>query len=155
IIRSFTPSVTAIFNLISGDRGRPLSDLVSHLGPNVDVRRDSQSVLEHGTMVERRVQRADGNAQYLMRILPYRGRNNVIDGVLITFVDVTKIADAEAYQRMLVNELNHSVDNMLAVTGSTLSQTLQSSTAKDFADSFSGRMQAMARVYTLLARDDG
>src|SRR5262249_27126468 len=139
VIRSFTPSVTAIFNLISGDRGRPLSDLVSHLQPGVDVRRDSQSVLEHGTMIERRVQRADGNAQYLMRILPYRGRNNVIDGVLITFIDVTKMAEAEAYQRMLVEELNHRVRNMLAVIGSILSQTLRSApTPKEFADAFSG-----------------
>jgi hypothetical protein len=39
--------------------------------------------------MERSVARSDKSAQYLMRILPYRGRNNVIEGVLLTFFELT------------------------------------------------------------------
>jgi len=47
IIRSFTPAVTTIFNLISADRGRPLTDIVSHFETG-DLRRDIRTVLERG-----------------------------------------------------------------------------------------------------------
>ena len=51
-------------------------------------------------------------------IIPFPD-NNTIDGVLITFVDVTRIVEAEAHQRTLVQELNHRVRNMLTVPCST------------------------------------
>src|SRR6185312_2481591 len=98
VIRSFTPSATAIFNLISTDRGRPLSDIASHLDNNDDLRRNIQAVLERGETMERRVQRA-GGAHYLMRILPYRERTNRIAGALITFVDITSVVQAEGNQQ--------------------------------------------------------
>lgn len=79
IIRSFTPAVTSIFNLISTDRGRPLTDIVSHVETG-DLRRDIRVVLERGQTMERSVARFDSSAQYLMRILSYRGRSNVIEG---------------------------------------------------------------------------
>jgi hypothetical protein len=47
IIRSFTPAVTTIFNLISADRGRPLTDIISHFETG-DLRRDIRTVLESG-----------------------------------------------------------------------------------------------------------
>ena len=98
VIRSFTPSATAIFNLISTDRGRPLSDIASHLDNNDDLRRNIQAVLERGETMERRVQRT-GGAHYLMRILPYRERTNRIAGALITFVDITSVVQAEGNQQ--------------------------------------------------------
>ena len=70
IIRSFTPAVTTIFNLISTDRGRPLTDIVSHVETG-DLRRDIRMVLERGQTMERSVARSDKSAHYLMRILPY------------------------------------------------------------------------------------
>jgi two-component system CheB/CheR fusion protein len=154
VIRSFTPAVAGIFNLISSDRGRPLTDIVSHLSDTRDLKRDIQSVLEHGHPVDRRVHRNDKAAHYLMRILPYRGRNNVIDGVLVTFVNVTNIVQAEAHQRTLVEELNHRVRNMLTVVGALANQTMSTSkTPKDFADAFLGRIQSMAKSYDLVSRE--
>jgi two-component system CheB/CheR fusion protein len=154
VIRSFTPAVAGIFNLISSDRGRPLTDIVSHLSDTRDLKRDIQSVLEHGHPVDRRVHRNDKAAHYLMRILPYRGRNNVIDGVLVTFVNVTNIVEAEAHQRTLVEELNHRVRNMLTVVGALANQTMSTSkTSKDFADAFLGRIQSMAKSYDLVSRE--
>src|SRR5262249_53760819 len=89
VVRSFTPASSAIFNLISTDRGRPLTDIVSNVELG-DLRRDIRVVLERGETIERRVRRSDGSAHYLMRLLPYRGRQNLIEGVVVTFVDVTK-----------------------------------------------------------------
>jgi two-component system, chemotaxis family, CheB/CheR fusion protein len=150
-IRSFTPAVTEIFNLISTDRGRPLTDIASHL-EDVDLRRDVQTVFERGEVIERNVRRADGKTHYLMRILPYRGYNNHIEGVLVTFVEVTKMVEAEAHQRTLVEELNHRVRNMLAVVNAVATQTLrQSRSPERFVESFTGRIRAMGAAYSLVS----
>jgi len=154
VIRSFTPAVAGIFNLISSDRGRPLTDIVSHLADTGDLKRDIQSVLENGHPIDRRVHRKDGAAHFLMRILPYRGRNNLIDGVLITFVNVTNIVQAEAQQRTLVEELNHRVRNMLTVVGAIANQTLsKSETPELFTEAFLGRIHSMAKSYDLVSRE--
>ena len=58
--------------MISTDRGRPLTDIVSRLDDKGDLKRDIRTVFEQGSTIERRVQRADGTATYLMRVLPYR-----------------------------------------------------------------------------------
>ena len=55
------------------------------------MRATFQAVFEHGETIEREVRRLDGAAYYLMRILPYYSDTKTIDGVLVTFVDVTKI----------------------------------------------------------------
>jgi two-component system CheB/CheR fusion protein len=153
IIRSFTPAASAIFSLISSDRGRPLTDIACHLADSGDLHRDMRSVLEHGQPVERNVARSDTRASFLMRIVPYRGRNNIVDGVLVTFVDVTKILAAEAHQRTLVEELNHRVRNMLTVVGAIATQTLarQPDPAR-FVESFLGRISALGKSYALVAR---
>jgi two-component system, chemotaxis family, CheB/CheR fusion protein len=154
VIRSFTPAVAGIFNLISSDHGRPLTDIVSHLKDTGDLKRDIQSVLEHGDPIERRVRRNDGAAHYLMRILPYRGRNNLIDGVLVTFVNVTTIVKAEEQQRTMVEELNHRVRNMLTVVGAIANQTMaKTDSPKHFAEAFLGRLQAMGKSYALVSRE--
>ena len=54
VIRNFTPAVTAIFDLVPGDRGRPLSSFASHLD-GVDVTREARRVIEGRTPAERRV----------------------------------------------------------------------------------------------------
>jgi two-component system, chemotaxis family, CheB/CheR fusion protein len=112
-------------------------------------------VLEHGNTIDRRVQRGNGTAHYLMRILPYRGRNNFIDGVLVTFVNVTNIVQAEQQQRTLVEELNHRVRNMLTVVGAIANQTLaRTDSPSSFAEAFRGRLQAMGKSYALVSREN-
>ncbi len=97
IIRSFTPAVTSIFNLISSDRGRPLTDIVSHLAEAGDLRRDIQTVFETDRVIERNVQHTDGSPHYLMRIVPYHAMNHIVEGVLVSFVNVTRLVEAEAH----------------------------------------------------------
>ena len=52
-------------------------------------------------VAERSVSHLSGNGYYFVRILPYRAPNNQIDGVLLTFVDVTSLVAAEAQQKVL------------------------------------------------------
>jgi two-component system, chemotaxis family, CheB/CheR fusion protein len=153
VIRSFTPEIASIYNLIPGDVGRPLTDIISQLDYTT-LREDVRTVLQALRPLEKRVQRRNGSAHYLMRILPYRNPDSAVDGSLITFVDVTTIVRAEQHQRLLVDELNHRVKNMLTVVISLATNTLRrATTMEDFKDSFLGRLHALTASYTLLSRD--
>ncbi len=152
IIRSFTPAVTAIFNLIPTDRGRPILD-IAHQLVDVDLAHDVRRVLDEQTPIERPVRLRSGKVFHLMRILPYRTADQHIDGVLVTFVNVTDIVAAEEQQRTLVSELNHRVRNMLQVVIGLGNQTMRRSTdLQQFEKAFMGRMQSLARAYELLSR---
>jgi hypothetical protein len=61
-------------------------------------------VFERGETIERDVRRLDGAAHYFMRILPYHSDAKTIDGVLVTFVDVTKIVGPDDQQRTRVGK---------------------------------------------------
>jgi two-component system CheB/CheR fusion protein len=150
VIRAFTPAATDIFNLISTDRGRPLTDIASNV-TMTDLRRDIRTVYERDEPMERNVQGADGNVHYLMRLLPYRAENKRVEGVLVTFVDITGLVRAEARQRSLVEELNHRVRNMLMTVNVVAKQTLKRTPdPRAFAEAFTERIRAMADAYGLV-----
>ena len=154
IVRSFTPAVSGIYNLIPSDIGRPLTDIVSRLRYD-SLREDVRQVLNTLGPLERQVTDADGSAHYIVRVLPYRAPDSTVSGTLVTFVDVTSIVQAEQHQRLLVDELNHRVKNMLTVVISLASQTLRrSGTLTDFRQVFMGRVQALAASYALLTREN-
>lgn len=154
VIRAFTPEVVNIYNLIPSDRGRPLTDIISRLDYH-GLREDVQQVLRTLEPLERHVSRQDGTAHYLLRILPYRSPDSTVDGSLVTFVDVTRIAQAEQHHRLLVDELNHRVKNMLTVVISLATQTLrQSNTLEEFSPVFLGRVHALTTAYSLLSREN-
>ncbi|MGH8189398.1 MAG: PAS domain-containing protein, partial [Steroidobacteraceae bacterium] len=153
VIRSYTPAVTAIFNLIPGDRGRPITDIVHQL-QEVDSTGDIRRVLDERKPLERPVRLRDSKVFHLMRVLPYRTADAQLDGALITFVNVTEVVAAEEHHRLLVAELNHRVRNMLQVVIGLANQTLhRSEDLKQFDKAFMGRMQALARAYELVSRD--
>jgi two-component system CheB/CheR fusion protein len=95
VIRTFTPAVAGIFNVISSDRGRPLTDIANTLD-NVDITREIQAVFERDEIIERKVRRADRQVEYLMRIIPYYGKNHGVEGVLVTFIDITALVESDA-----------------------------------------------------------
>src|SRR6201999_874819 len=94
VVRSFTPAIANVYNLIPSDLGRPLSDIVSQLR-YTGLKDDVSYVLSSLKPLERRVVRSDGDAHYIMRILPYREPDSSVSGALVTFVDVTSIVRAE------------------------------------------------------------
>jgi len=153
VIRGFTPAVAGIYNLIPSDHGRPLTDIMSHLR-YAELRRDVKRVLDGLQPLERRVERDDGGAHYLMRILPYRAPDSTVDGAVVTFVEVTSIVQAEQHQRLLVDELNHRVKNMLTVVISLATQTMRrSSTMEEFSSNYLGRIHALTAAYSLLSKE--
>jgi two-component system, chemotaxis family, CheB/CheR fusion protein len=87
-IQRFTPAATQIISLIQTDQGRPISDIVSRLDGDRDLVQDIQRVLDTLVPKEAEVRTANGD-RYLMRIQPYRTVDNVIEGAVITFVDVS------------------------------------------------------------------
>ena len=93
-IRRFTEQAKAVINLIPSDIGRPIADLVSNL--NYDgLGADATTVLRTLNFKEREVQTKQGGWR-LVRILPYRTMENVIDGLVLTFVDINRLKHAEA-----------------------------------------------------------
>lgn len=154
LIRSFTPAVTSLFNLLETDRGRPLTDITSLIDYK-NLARDMRLVLQNRQLMERHVSvPGERPAHYLMRIMPYWSAPGVIDGVLLTFFDVTPTIQAEAHQRMLAEELNHRVKNMLTVVIALATQSKERTrSAEAFFDTFIGRLYAMAASYGLVSRE--
>ena len=85
-IKRFTPKATEIINLISSDVGRPVSDIVSNISYETLID-DARSVLK--TLIPISTEGVDKNGLwYVIRIIPYRTVANVIDGVVITFLNI-------------------------------------------------------------------
>jgi two-component system CheB/CheR fusion protein len=94
-IRRFTPATLKIYRLIPSDVGRPLSDITCNLdaAQHQAMQADLQSVLDSLIPIEREVSTADGT-WHLSRIQPYRTLDNVIEGVVLTFTDVSEFKRA-------------------------------------------------------------
>lgn len=92
-IRRFTPYATKIASLIQGDVGRPITDIVLNLDYK-DLIKDVKTVLQTLASREAIVQTVDGSWQR-MRIIPYRTADNVIDGVVVTFLDITDLMNVQ------------------------------------------------------------
>ncbi|MGK7396909.1 MAG: CheR family methyltransferase [Candidatus Cyclobacteriaceae bacterium M3_2C_046] len=86
IIR-FTPRLKQLFNLLPIDQGHPITNYTHHLTYNGLIE-DVKIVLANHQPVKKEISDQQGNT-YLTRILPYRNRKQEIDGVVITFVDIT------------------------------------------------------------------
>ena len=92
-VRRFTARTTKLIKLIPGDVGRPITDLATDLD-YPDMAEDAKKVLETLVFVEREVATRNG-AWLAARIMPYRTRDNRIDGVVVTFTDISVAKDLE------------------------------------------------------------
>jgi len=111
-IRRFTPRLLDIFNVREGDEGRPISDIVTHLSRD-GLAQDVQQVLRTLVPSEREVAVADGGMSYLMQVRPYRDLNNVIDGAVITFVDISERKKHEQARSKLAAIVESSQDAII------------------------------------------
>ncbi|MEQ8671568.1 MAG: CheR family methyltransferase [Aggregatilineales bacterium] len=113
-VREYTFAVTDLFGLRPGDTGRPLIEIASKLN-YAQLIADAQSVLNTLINVEREVEALNGR-WYSLAIRPYRTTNNVIDGLVLTFSDITSqkntIAQVELHARY-VRQVVETIDNIL------------------------------------------
>ena len=96
-VRRFTSGANKIFKLIPGDVGRPLTDITSAL-LYPELPEDAREVLRTLVFSEKPVATSDGR-WFSVRIMPYRTEQNVIDGLVITFGDITVAKTLEARLR--------------------------------------------------------
>jgi two-component system CheB/CheR fusion protein len=102
-IKRFTTEITNVINLIVSDIGRPLGHIVTNL-EDVDLVADAGNALETLRWSEKELLSKDGK-YYLMRTIPYRSMENVIDGVVITFTEITRLKkQAEELKKLAATE---------------------------------------------------
>ncbi len=148
VIRSFTPAVARIFNILPGDRGRPITDLSSRFSlPS--LAEDIHEVFARQEPIERRVSDDQQGAYYLLRLAPYRDGELMVSGVVVTFLDVSELIRADSRQQLLIAELQHRTRNLLAIVQSIARQTIGEGPA---VEAFQTRLAALSRVQSLLGR---
>ena len=109
-IRRFTREATKVYRLAASDTGRPLADIRSVIS-DVDLIPDAQAVLDSLIPRERPV-RTQNNEWFLVRIMPYRTLENVIDGVVLTFSDITALKAVEAEAQIARDYAQSIVDTV-------------------------------------------
>ena len=107
-VRRFTSETSKVTKLIPGDVGRPITDIASAL-LYPELADDARQVLRTLIKVERQIPTPDGN-WFAAHILPYRTLENMIDGVVITFTDITVSKKLEAELRATEARLREMLD---------------------------------------------
>lgn len=107
-VRRYTTQTSNLINLIPGDAGRSITDIVSNLD-YPGFASDIHNVLQSLMQVERQVPSRDGR-WFNVRVMPYRTLDNRIDGVVITFLDVTAPRRGQERLREIFNLLQLSPD---------------------------------------------
>ena len=124
-IRFFTPATKALFHVINSDVGRPLEDLHS-LAADEALAADAQMVLETLVPIEREIEASIG--AWCRRILPYRTHDTLVEGVVITFTDITQrrqAARALQTAKHDAEQANAAKSRFLAAASHDLRQPLQ------------------------------
>jgi len=107
-IRRFTTRADTLFRLVPSDLGRPLSDIVSNLHyPELYV--EAKEVLQTLDFTEKQFTTNDGS-WFSVRIMPYRITDNVVDGVVITFSNITAAKVLEAKLREKIKRLEETLE---------------------------------------------
>jgi two-component system CheB/CheR fusion protein len=169
-IKRFTKHVTDLFNITPSDEGRPITDFSNQLEYDGLVD-DARAVLAHLAPIRREV-RSRSKCWYDLRLRPYRTIDDKIDGVVISFIDVTDrrrtedalreseerlrqqmrlVESSSERQDMILHEYSHRVKNTLAVVQAMAHQTMRTSQSNDeFIERFDARLAALADAHNLL-----
>ncbi|MFL5730365.1 MAG: CheR family methyltransferase [Cytophagaceae bacterium] len=114
-LKRFTPTASKIIKLISADVGRPITDIASNL-TYTNLENDIREVLDRLSTKEKQVKTTDGTS-FAMRISPYRTVDNYIEGVVITFTDISihnQLSD-EKFARIFAENIVNTVRQPLIV----------------------------------------
>jgi two-component system CheB/CheR fusion protein len=113
-IRNFTPAASNLIKLIPADVGRSITDIASKITSD-DIVADATGVIKTLITVDKQIRTNDGH-WYAMRIMPYRTVEDVFDGVVITFNDISSIkaleetmTGARDYAENIVNTVRDSL----------------------------------------------
>ncbi len=109
-IRRFTAPVTELFHIAERDCGRPITDLTHRLLYK-SLADDARQVLEDLALIEHEIESTDG-CTYLVRLRPYRTIHHQIDGVVVTFIEITRHKVAEAALRASEERFRTMADNI-------------------------------------------
>jgi two-component system CheB/CheR fusion protein len=109
-VKNFTPQVAEIYNIIPSDIGRPLTHLTHRLKV-ADFTSDAAQVLRTLHRVERETRSSDERA-YIVRFSPYRSTDDRIDGIVMSFIDITERRNAEDALQQHTADLARHVNEM-------------------------------------------
>ena len=121
-IRHFTPTVADFFHLIERDVGRPIAHITGQIQFE-NLAPAAAQVMETQEMVESEISSPEGKP-FLMRILPYRTGPKVVDGVIIAFIDIARLKDAEQELRQTAKKLHETNEELSAFNKMTVGREL-------------------------------
>ncbi len=163
-IRRFTPQVQDYFNIRTSDVGRPIGEITHHFEYD-QLEKDALEVLEGLRPVEQKVQGSDGGC-FLVRFYPYRTVEDKIDGVVVSFIDVTELEEARQKIRELSSQLTRAEQKERRRVARQLHDGLQQKlygiqlqvsslrkNARDLAERRSGELDEEEGVVAMLAAE--
>ena len=121
-IRSYTPAVTGLFHLRAGDKGRPITEISPRIA-YPELEQDVGRVLHDLAVTERTLQGTGEAPTFLLRMRPYLTVDNIVDGVVLTFVDITESQHLNVEHARLAAIVNSSRD---AIFGFSLDERITS-----------------------------
>ena len=145
-IQRYTPTVTHLIHLIPTDIGRPVGHITSNLVGYDSLVADVQDVLDSLLPKEIEVQTQTG-LWYMLTIRPYRTLENVIEGAVITFVNITRIKQAESMQRLAVVVRDaHDAVTLQDLTGKVLAWNPAAARLYGWSDAEALKMNGRDRI---------
>jgi len=131
-VKRFTPRATELFHLINSDIGRPFAHITHRIYPGVLELRLSElakRVLTSLETVEEIIQSEDEH-WYILRLFPYRTVENLVDGVVLTFVDISDLKRAESELQQRIQQQAVADLGRQALRGATLDVLIGNTTER-------------------------